>query len=156
MPGPEQLLAESRSVLLVDWPSRDVPDSLARAGLAVSSQDGPDTVNVYTADGDEVTVRQADGPPDRVDFVFAYRPIDELPGIVEEALQLSAQAVWLQSGRDSGGALDPRGCWLPTDELEQARAMVESAGLEFISGPYIADVARRQAAQRGVGPPLVE
>ena len=51
-----KLLRTARSVLLIDWPSRAVPDALARAGLDVVSADGPDIYNAYELDGDEVRV----------------------------------------------------------------------------------------------------
>ena len=35
------LLSTSTSFLLVDWPDRDVPDTLARHGFSVVSHDGP-------------------------------------------------------------------------------------------------------------------
>ena len=31
----EPILAMARTVVVVDWPSRDVPDTLARAGFTV-------------------------------------------------------------------------------------------------------------------------
>ena len=103
-----ELLAHT-SVVLIDWPSRDVPDVLARAGLTVISNDGPDEYNVYEREGAEVRVRSVEGLPKRADLVYAHRPLDELPGIVDAAKTLGATAVWLQSGRDANGAKDPRG-----------------------------------------------
>lgn len=35
-----RVLAETRTVLLVDWPSRDVPDTLTESGYKVFSCDG--------------------------------------------------------------------------------------------------------------------
>ena len=40
MTSPREVLLQSRSVLVIDWPSRDVPESLARAGLSVTLRFG--------------------------------------------------------------------------------------------------------------------
>jgi hypothetical protein len=37
----EQILGAARTVVVVDWPSRDVPDTLARAGYTVLVKGGP-------------------------------------------------------------------------------------------------------------------
>lgn len=141
MPEAAGPLAGVRSVVLIDWPSRDVPDALARRGLTVASNDGPDEYNAYELVGDEVRVRSVDGPPVRADLVYTHRPIDELPEIVDTATALGAKTVWLQSGRDASGAKDPRGCWLSADDAREARAIVEAAGLRYVDAPYIGDAA---------------
>ena len=124
----ERVLSRTRSVLLVDWPSRDVPDSLARAGLSVVAQEGPDRYVAYDADGDEVRPRLTDTPA-AVDLVYAFRPLGELPDIIDLARSLGAKVLWLQSAADA-------------HQLEEARSTVEAAGLAFISEPDIADAAR--------------
>ncbi|MGH2348557.1 MAG: CoA-binding protein [bacterium] len=129
-------------MLLVDWPSRDVPDTLARAGFRVFAQEGPERYVAYELSGGEVHPRAVAGPPESVDLVYAYRPLDELPDVVALARSLRATAIWVQSGRDAGGAKDLQGCWLSPDEIQRARRIVGDAGLAFISEPYIADVAR--------------
>ena len=131
-------------MLLVDWPSRDVPDTLARAGLRVISNDGPDEYNAYEPDGTEVHVRSVEALPKHADLVYTHRPIDELPEIVETAKSVGAKAIWLQSGRDANGAKDPHGCWLSADDARTARESVEVAGLRYIDSPYIADLARER------------
>lgn len=141
MPEAAGPLAGVRSVVLIDWPSRDVPDALARRGLTVVSNDGPDEYNAYELVGDEVRVRSVDGLPERADLVYTHRPIDELPEIVETAKELGAKIVWLQSGRDASGAKDPRGCWLSADDARKAREIVKAAGLGYIDSPYIGDAA---------------
>lgn len=143
---PVELLRTARSVLLIDWPSRDVPDALARAGLAVTADEGPSNLVGYEIDGEAVTARPLDRPPVRIDVVYAHRPLAELPGIAAQALALAARAVWLQSGRNAVGAHDPRGCWLANHEAAMAREIVEAAGLLFVHQPYIGDVARGLAA----------
>jgi hypothetical protein len=138
-----ELLRAAETVLLIDWPNRDVPEALARAGLEVLANEGPQRgYNRHVADGVEVRTVPVSHAPTHADLVYAFRPIDELADIVERALALGAKAVWYQSGLDRTGAQDPRACWLPPDELSEARRVVESAGLAFVSEPYIADVAR--------------
>lgn len=138
-----ELIRDSHTVLLVDWPSRDVPDTLARAGYTVVSADGPaDEYNAYEVVEGRIAVRPVADPPDRVDFVYSHRPVDELPRIVEQARSLGARAIWLQSGLDATGARDPRGSWLPEDQADRARRIVEEAGLAFVDGPYLADAVR--------------
>jgi predicted CoA-binding protein len=133
------LLRSTKSVLLVDWPSRDVPDTLARAGFSVVSNDGPDEYNAYEVVGGELRVRDVGQLPKRADLVYTHRPIDELPEIVDTARSFGAKAVWVQSGRDRTGAKDPRGCWMPEQESARARKIVEDAGLSYIESPYIAE-----------------
>ena len=43
------LLSGTKTVLLIDCPTRDVPDTLARSGFTVVSNDGPDEYNAYKA-----------------------------------------------------------------------------------------------------------
>lgn len=137
-----KVLAVAKTVLLVDWPSRDVPDTLARAGFAVVSNDGPDEYNAYVVEGGEIRVRKVGRLPRTADLVYTHRPIDELPEIVDTAKAIGAKAVWIQSGVDRAGAKDPHGCWLPQAESTKAREVVEGAGLSYIEAPYIADSVR--------------
>jgi predicted CoA-binding protein len=140
MPGIAELIRDSRTVVLIDWPDREVPDSLARAGYNVVSWDGatPEEINAYELVDGSVTVRRTD-PPAAADLVYAHRPLDELDAIIERARSLGAKAIWLQSGRDATGAPDRRGTWLPEDESRGARSTVESAGLAYVDSPYIVD-----------------
>ncbi|HET6387548.1 MAG TPA: tetratricopeptide repeat protein, partial [Armatimonadota bacterium] len=77
-----------------------------------------------------------------------YRPLGELPGIVEEARRLGAKSVWIQSGLNPTGARDPKGCWMSDEDVRSARAIVETTGLELLTEPYIGDAARQFAASR--------
>lgn len=140
----EEFLATVNSVLVVDWPSRDVPDSLVRAGRSVVIKGGPEPDNYSAYElvaGDSVS-RPLGHAPDHVDLVYAHRPVGELPGVIELARGLGARAVWLQSGRSEDGNRDPTGCWLPSDEAHLARLLVEGAGLSFFASPYLADALR--------------
>src|SRR5687767_9381883 len=137
-----KLLAGTKTVLLIDWPSRDVPDTLARSGYTIVSNDGPDEYNAYEVEGGEVRLRDVGQLPRTADLVYTHRPVDELAEIVDTAKAVGAKAVWIQSGRDKTGAKDPRGCWLPQAESAKAREIVEAAGLTYIEAPYIADAVR--------------
>jgi predicted CoA-binding protein len=141
----ERILEAASSVLVVDWPSRDVPETLARAGYAVVVAGGPEPDNYWAhelRDG-EVVRRHVGRPPDHADLVYAHRPLDELPRILDMAREIGAKAVWCQSGLTSAGAKDPKGCWVPEEKSREARAIVESAGLVYVDDVYIADVVRQ-------------
>lgn len=124
-----ELLAAAISILLIDWPDRDVPDTLARHGFRVIAADGPrdDEYNAYELADGEVRVRPLDAPPEMVDIVYAYRPLHELERVVDQARALNARAVWLQSGS------------------AQAREIVERAGLMYFDSPYLPDAVRGTA-----------
>jgi predicted CoA-binding protein len=137
-----RLLSETKIVLLIDWPSREVPDTLARRGYTVISSDGPGKYNAYEVEAGAVRTRDVGRLPERADLVYAHRPMEELPEIVATAKSIGAKAVWIQSGRDAAGAKDPRGCWLAPVESSKARGIVEGAGLSYIEAPYIAEALR--------------
>ena len=145
-----QILRETGSILLVDWPSRDVPETLARAGYTVLVKGGPqpDNYSIYEVRNGEVVARRTGKAPAAVDLVYSYRPVEELPGIVAMAQHLGAGAVWLQSGVASDGTKAPDGCWMDQAASQAARAVVESAGLAYVEAPYIADEARSRRKPR--------
>jgi predicted CoA-binding protein len=143
-----QILRETGSVLVVDWPSKDVPETLTRAGYTVLVKGGPEPDNywVYEVRDGEMVSRRTGEAPASVDLVYSYRPVEELPGIVAMAQRLGARAVWLQSGMASDGTKAPDGCWMDQAASQAARAVVESAGLAYIEAPYIADEVRSQGS----------
>jgi predicted CoA-binding protein len=145
-------LAHAETVVVVDWPSRDVPDSLVREGFTVFVKGGPepDHYNAQELHGEQVVPRRT-GRPQHADLVYAYRPLGELAAIVILARQLGAKAVWRQSGLNGVGERDPHGCWSPEEESQEARRVVESAGLAYVESPYIADVAREIGRQGARG-----
>lgn len=126
-----RLLAETQTVVIVDWPSREVPDTLALRGFTVIANEGPETYTAYEADGNHVRTRSVDGLPQSAELVYAYRPIDELPDIVQTATAVGATAVWLHSAGDLAPA-----------DVSQARELVEQSGLVFVDEPYIVDAVR--------------
>lgn len=141
----EQILESASSVLVVDWPSKDVPDTLARAGYTVVVKSGPEPDNylVHELHDGEIVARNVGRPPGQVDVVYSHRPLAELPGIIAMARDTGAQAVWCQSGLASAATTDPKGCWVPDDASREARSLVESAGLRYVEDTYIADAVRR-------------
>jgi hypothetical protein len=66
----EQILAAASSIVLVDWPGRDVPDTLARAGYAVAVKGGPepDNYSAYEVRDGEVLAHRHDVTPPRQPF----------------------------------------------------------------------------------------
>jgi sugar phosphate isomerase/epimerase len=140
----ESVLAGARTFLVVDWPTREVPDSLALAGYEVVVHGGPapEDYTAYEVVDGEVVERHLGRPPAHADVVYAHRPLDELAEIAELALALGAGTVWVQSGMDAAGSKDPTGCWLPEDEAAKARTIVEGAGLVYVDQPYIAAAVR--------------
>ncbi|MDQ3895651.1 MAG: hypothetical protein M3326_00115 [Actinomycetota bacterium] len=120
------VLASAQTVVVIDWPSQDVPAGLARAGLGVWVKGGPrpDQYTQYEVAGADVVVRQAGHAPDHADLVYAYRPLDELPGILALAETVGARAIWRESAS-------------PGDDEQRARELVEAAGLRYLSGPDI-------------------
>jgi hypothetical protein len=136
-------LERAHTVLVVDWPSTDVPDTLVRAGYAVVVKGGPepDRYSVRELKRGGLTEAQRSSPagqprllPPAGAGALQHRRTGEGP---------CARVVWRQSGLDRDGRRDPKGCWAPREEAEQARDLVESAGLIYVDDLYIADVVRQ-------------
>lgn len=141
---PKALLASAHSILVIDWPSRDVPDSLVLAGFQVTVHGGPGPEDYYAheiIDG-KPTERRTGRPPYHADLVYSYRPLAELPQIIANAKSLGAKAIWTQSGLSTPSVKDPEGCWLSDEERTNSANLIRSAGLTHVSEPYIADIAR--------------
>lgn len=144
MSQPHQILAGSQTIVVIDWPSPEVPAALAAAGLTVIVKGGPGPAD-YTAweyTGGEITRRPLGGPPGHADLVYVHRPLAELAAVIALARSLGAAAVWRQSGRNRAGERDPAGCWLPPGESEAGRALAAAAGLGYVDDLCITDVAR--------------
>jgi predicted CoA-binding protein len=135
--SPAQLLRGARSVLVIDWPSPEVPDSLTRAGYAVFAKGGPGPrdYTMRTVEGSEVVARPVGETPEHVDLVYVYRPQSELPGILEIAKQLGARSIWRVPG-------------LPEEESRQARELVEATGLSYVDEVDIVDAVRSLPADQ--------
>ena len=139
-----RILAEMRNVLVIDWPDRDVPASLAFGGFTVFVKGGPGPADyaAWELDAGEPVSRPLGREPERVDLVYCHRPFGELPGIIALAGRLGARALWWQTGLTSGGGKDPAGCWAPPEQSRQARDLADAAGLAYVGAVYIADAAR--------------
>ena len=139
-----RILASTTSVLVIDWPSRDVPASLVFGGFRVFVKGGPGPADyaAWELDSGEPMSRQLGREPDRVDLVYCHRPFGELAGIIALAGRLGARALWWQTGLASDGGKDPSGCWIPPGESDQARELAAAAGLAYVDDVYIADAVR--------------
>ena len=61
----EQILRGAGTILVVDWPTRDVPDTLVRAGYTVLVKGGPEPDNYWifeVKDGEVVSRRTGQAP----------------------------------------------------------------------------------------------
>jgi len=123
-----EVLEQTVRILLIDYPGRIVPDTLARAGFDVTAHEGPgpEEYHRYTVDGDEIIKSAGAGPPASADLVFSHRPLDELGPIIDEAVRLGAHALWQHEGYTA-------------QERQQAEALVTAVGLIYIDQPYILD-----------------
>jgi predicted CoA-binding protein len=138
-------LASVRTILVIDWPSRELPETLVRAGfqVIVKGGPGPEDFSAYDLIGGEIVERHIGRPPDRAEVVYSYRPLSELPDIVESALKLQAHTIWTQSGLSAPDIKDPRGCWMSGADAQAARKLVQSAGMSYVFETYIVDACRR-------------
>ena len=129
-----QILSRTEVVVLVDWPSPEVPEALTRAGykVFVKGGPGPKDYSMREMHGDEVISRPLGERPDHADLIYAYRPLVELAGIAAIGKQIGAQALWW--------ATDPSGSC--EDDSRRARAIAQEAGLEYVDGVDIVDTLR--------------
>jgi hypothetical protein len=150
MSDAEQILSNCSTVLLIDWPSAEVPDTLARAGWTVHVKGGPGAgdFSLRELHNGAVTSRETGHRPDRVDLIYVHRPVAELAQVIKMARDMGARALWYQSGLTSDGARDACGCWLSQEDSRQARAAVERAGLLYLDDRYIVD-AVNELSKRG-------
>lgn len=141
---PKEILKAANTILVIDWPSKDVPESLARAGFQVIVKGGPgaEDYSTYELNDGKVVPRRTGRAPEHADLVYSYRPLTELPEILAMARSIHAKAIWTQSGVSGPNAADPSGCWLAEEDLRSTHDLVQAAGLTHIAEPYIADLAR--------------
>lgn len=133
-----ETLRAARHVVVQDYPDRDIPDALTRAGLAVTIYGGPDPADIVTSelvDG-AVVHRQTGRRPDSADLLYVYRPLAEIDGILADAGRLGVRTIWRQP--DIGGGPDP--------DADAWRTRVEAAGIVYVDAPPINDVARLLAS----------
>jgi CoA binding protein len=116
------VLDMSESVLLIDYPGRTVPEAFALAGFETTAHEGPgdDEYYLYALNRGEVMRSHVGKAPAHVQLVYTYRPVDELPEIVAFAKELGARAVWFAEA-----------------SADEARKIVEDAGLLFVGEPDV-------------------
>jgi hypothetical protein len=150
--SPFEILSRTSAILLFDWPSRELPEGLVRAGFQVTvrSGPGPEDYSAYEPADGEVVVRRVGRPPAKAELVYVYRPLSELPGILQIARQVGASVVWRQSGLDDAGRRDPEGS-APAPDADEARALVEAAGLAYLDAPCLGEAARQFANRLPLG-----
>lgn len=141
----QDLLATASVIDIVDWPHQDVPGALVRAGYTVVATRYPpdpaappyllhevidrtptpeDGKAYELRDGGHLLFRPLGQRPPVIDIASAYRPPEEQPAIVEEAIRTGARAVWIEPG---------------VEVSSQARDMAVAARLAFVEGTSIAD-----------------
>jgi predicted CoA-binding protein len=125
-----EVLASAKRIILVDWPSRDVPDTLVRLGytVVVKSGPGPTDFTAQAREGDTIVGRPTTRPA-TADLVYAFRPPAEVTAIIALAREVRAATIWLETDG-----------W-PDDDRERARDLVEAVGLTYIDGVSIVDAA---------------
>jgi predicted CoA-binding protein len=132
---PDEVLDATTHVVVIDYPSTDVPETLVRGGFLVISHDGPtdDDYNVWIIENEVVTHRPLDHVPSGADLVYTYRPLDELQGIAELAQRWGAKAIWVQpdTGHDSA----------------RGRSIAEQHGLTYVDDPDIRAAVRARSGQ---------
>lgn len=81
--------------VVIDWPSKEVPETLARAGfqVAVRGGPGPEDFSVYELNNGEVVVRHTGRAPELADLIYSYRPLSELAEIIAAARGLHAKTI---------------------------------------------------------------
>jgi len=134
----ENVLKGVETVLVIDWPV----GKCRNCWPVVHGGPEPEDYSTYEVKGGQVVEQHIGRPPARADLIYSYRPLRESAGIIATAKELGAKTIWSQSGVTTGGVSDAKGCWVPDEELRLARNLAESAGLNYISEPYIGDVAR--------------
>src|SRR5689334_1651921 len=133
---PIEVLRSARHVVVQDFPSQDVPDTLARAGLIVTIYGGPAADDVTQSElvGGSVAHRHPGRYPESADLLCTYRPLDELDAIIAEARRLGARTVWRQYAPGMDAALDPN--------ADTWRHRITQAGLDYVDTPQITEAAQ--------------
>ena len=93
----KDILKGAKTILLVDWPSPEVPKSLIEAGFTVFGY-SPDRYSVIEqGDNGELVFKKLNEQPASVDIVNVYRPEEEHADIINNrVLPLKAKILWLQ------------------------------------------------------------
>jgi uncharacterized protein len=125
--GLKQILDSTKTIAIVglsnkpDRPSYDVASYLQRVGYRII----PVNPTIAEVLGEKAYKSLLD-IPDRVDVVQIFRRPQHVPAIIEDAIAIGAQVVWMQPGA----------------EHEEAAARAEAAGLRAVVGACMMTVHR--------------
>ena len=89
----QDTLRKIRSILVIDWPTKEVPERLAAAGFDVTVRGGPGPLDyaAYTAEAGSVSRRPC-ACPEQIDLIYAHRPLGELSSILAIAKEVASGA----------------------------------------------------------------
>ncbi|HEY8930357.1 MAG TPA: CoA-binding protein [Mucilaginibacter sp.] len=120
------LLKNTRTILLVDWPSTELPLALLKAGFEVYSY-SPDNYSKAELNRDgKLNFVNLKKPPASVDIVNIFRPEEEHNEIIaKHVVLLGAKGIWLH----------------PPVMSSFAGTLAKKLNLGFIEGINIADAA---------------
>ncbi len=126
---PIDTLKNAKTILLVDWPDKNVPLMLLKAGFMVISY-SPDKYALLSYETnyaeDKLVFSDLEGVPGQVEIVNIFRPEEEHEEIINRhALPLKARTVWLHP---------------PVASAKTAK-LVKKHKLSFVEGHDIAETA---------------
>jgi predicted CoA-binding protein len=133
---PVDILKNAKTILLVDWPDKNVPLALLKAGFMVIAY-SPDKYTLLSYETnyakDKLVFSVLEGPPGQVEIVNIFRPEEEHEDIINHhALLLKAKTVWLHP---------------PVISTKTAK-LTRKYKLSFVEGYDIADVAAELSANK--------
>lgn len=126
MRTPEEILRQARTIAVVG--ASDDPAKAAHRIPVLLRDRGWRIVPVNPNDPEVLgipSVASIADLPDGIDVVDVFRPADEAPGIVRDAIARGIPAVWLQQGIVSA----------------EARALAEEAGLDYVENDCLGKLA---------------
>jgi uncharacterized protein len=127
--SPVQILAESRTIALVGASPK--PDRPSHGVMRYLLANGYRVIPVRPLDCDDVLgvpcVASLSEIAEPLDLVDVFRRLDACPGVVREAAEVGAKAVWLQLDLVS----------------PEARAIAAEAGMDYVEDECTAIVHRR-------------
>ncbi|HVW95130.1 MAG TPA: CoA-binding protein [Mucilaginibacter sp.] len=124
------ILKNAKTILLVDWPTEEVPLSLLKAGFMVISY-SPHKYSLISYESnyatDKLVYSDLETAPGEVDIVNIFRPENEHPEIItRHVLPLRAKTVWLH----------------PPVTSNATAKLVKKQNLTFVEGCDIAELAK--------------
>jgi uncharacterized protein len=129
----ERIINEARTIAVEglspkpDRPSYQVADYLKRQGYRII----PINPTVDQALG-EHSYPDLEAVPEKIDVVEVFRRSEDVPEVVEQAIRVGAQVVWMQKGVIN----------------EEAAARARQAGLEVVMDRCMAEEHRRLAGEQ--------